>query len=1002
MIPILFENSANTFTTNGLGRLADATRVIVTEERNGIYELEMDYPVTGSMFSEIQVGRIIVCTHDEEGDLQPFDIYEVSEPIDGIATFYAHHISYRLNEVVVAPFTATTCANAIAGLKTNSIGTNPFTFTTDKTVTADYAVTVPSTLRGLLGGQEGSLLDVYGTGEYKFDNFSVSLLTNRGSDTSVSIRYGKNLIEFENNLDHSEVYNAVAPYWLGSEYDSGTGESTPILVTLPEQYITANHTLPSGRTVIIPLDLSSEFETQPTVSQLRTLATSRLNDSDGWLPSQNITVNFVQLWQTDEYASLAPLQKVKLCDTVLVSVPMYNVRDLRIKVIKVVWNALLDRYDEMELGTPSATFATIITGEVDSRFDSTQQELNQLIGQLEGQIDAKIETWTQSTNPAANWTTQDARDLHNGDLWLYTGTSTITVGGVTIHPQGVYQYNSASNTWAAYSSTSSNLFDLVDGKTTIFYGTNTGTYSNVQVGDYLVDSTNGKTYRWNGSAWVLLLDYKTYTNGAVSDAKVARTEIQYCLSNSNASFVAYGSWSTTLPEYVAGKYYWIRTVEYYGDGTNNASTTVPRLYQTGQTAAETQIALESTNNHFWYDNTGAYVTEDDGTYSTGYATRITNAGILQSYNNNLMSSWTNSGINFYSSDGQTSTAEFGSSSARLGKIAPNSNNIRLDSNGLRLFNNTDEVGSLNLETDYLVGPFYNEDDEELYAHIPAALNVSAPTTFAVKAGNKPDPQIIVNTYTETIDQGGGDIVQIGHGNDIEFNFGLTAEEQIWVEPYVEPIIDTMAGAKMSLYQMPSGSVACELEQVGDPYDYGTGNMEVLFKTPDIYFGVGQGGENRGVYDPWVKQWIIRADGAGDVFSDAIYSSETTTNAANVRCWTASGNHGKLTRYASSSERYKRDIEAIEGAEAIYDIPVRQFKYRDDYLTSEDQRYDQVIPGFIAEELAEVYPIMVDVDVDGQPEDWNVRYIVPPMLKLIQEQKKMIDELEARIDALERK
>lgn len=685
MIPILFENSANTFTTNGLGRLADATRVIVTEERNGIYELEMDYPVTGSMFSEITVGRIIVCTHDEEGDLQPFDIYEVSEPIDGIATFYAHHISYRLNEVVVAPFTATTCANAIAGLKTNSIGTNPFTFTTDKTVTADYAVTVPSTLRGLLGGQEGSLLDVYGTGEYKFDNFSVSLLTNRGADTDVSIRYGKNLIEFENNLDHSEVYNAVAPYWLGSEYDSETGESTPTLVTLPEQYITANHTLPSGRTVIIPLDLSSEFEAPPTVEQLRTLATSRLNDSDGWLPSQNITVNFVQLWQTDEYASLAPLQKVKLCDTVLVSVPMYNVRDLRIKVIKVVWNALLDRYDEMELGTPSTTFATIITGEVDNRFDSTQQEINQLIGQLEGQIDAKIETWTQSTNPAANWTTQDARDLHNGDLWLYTGTSTITVGGVTIHPQGVYQYNSASNTWSAYSSTSSNLFDLVDGKTTIFYGTNTGTYANVQVGDYLVDSTNGKTYRWNGSAWVLLLDYKTYTDSEVGDAKVVRTEIQYCLSNSNSSFVAYGSWSTTLPEYVAGKYYWIRTVEYYGDGTNNASTTVPRLYQTGQTAAETQIALESTNNHFWYDNTGAYVTEDDDTYSTGYATRITNAGILQSYNNNLMSSWTNSGINFYTNDGETTMASFGQT-AIIGKneeahtvIAPNEISMVTDS-----------------------------------------------------------------------------------------------------------------------------------------------------------------------------------------------------------------------------------------------------------------------------------------------------------------------------------
>ena len=238
---------------------------------------------------------------------------------------------------------------------------------------------------------------------------------------------------------------------------------------------------------------------------------------------------------------------------------------------------------------------------------------------------------------------------------------------MTIHPQGTYQYNAASGKWAAYSSTSGNLFDLVDGKTTIFYGTNTGTYTGVQTGDYLVDGTNGKTYRWNGSQWVLLLDYKTYTNNSVSDSKVAYVEVQYCLSDSNTSFVAYGSWSTTMPAYVSGKYYWTRTVTYYGDGTNDGGST-PRFYQSGQTAVETQNALASTNNHFWYDNTGAYVTEDDGTYSTGYATRITNQGILQSYNGNLMSSWTNSGVNFYESGGTGNTiAEFGGNLARVGK-----------------------------------------------------------------------------------------------------------------------------------------------------------------------------------------------------------------------------------------------------------------------------------------------------------------------------------------------
>lgn len=965
MIPILFENSANTFTTNGLGRLADATRVIVTEERNGIYELEMDYPVTGSMFSEIQVGRIIVCSHDEEGDLQPFDIYEVSEPIDGIATFYAHHISYRLNEIVVDTFTATTCANAIAGLKTNSIGTNPFTFTTDKTVTADYAVKVPSTLRGLLGGQEGSLLDVYGTGEYKFDNFSVSLLTSRGADTDVSIRYGKNLIEFENKLDHSAVYNAVAPYWLGSEYNSGTGESTPTLVTLPEKYITANHTLPSGRTVTIPMDLSSDFESQPSVSDLRTLATSKLNDSDGWLPSQNITVDFVQLWQTDEYASLAPLQKVRLCDTVLVSVPMYNVRDLRIKVIKVVWNALLDRYDEMELGTPSATFATIITGEVDNRFDSTQQEINQLIGQLEGQIDAKIETWTQSSNPAADWTTQDARDLHNGDLWLYTGTSTITVGGVTIHPQGVYQYNSASNTWSAYSSTSSNLFDLVDGKTTIFYGTNTGTYANVQVGDYLVDSTNGKTYRWNGSAWVLLLDYKTYTNGAVSDAKAVRTEIQYCLSNSNSSFVAYGSWSTSLPAYVSGKYYWTRTVTYYGDGTTSATT--PVFYQSGQTAVETQIALDSTNNHFWYDNTGAYVTEDDGTYATGYATRITNGGIIQSYNGNMMSSWTNSGINFYESGGGANPptiAEFGGSSARIGKNSEN--NILIDSNGLHLRKNGTEIGSLSQVTNYT--PPYQE---ETYDH---ALFVKTPEYFALQMDSSPT----FEGYTEPWP------IFETDGEEIQLN---VKEGNLFIGDY---------------YNGTSGSGPVQVT-LQNP-NWNRSDKSVWYKaqteTHAVYLGISSGGTARGVYDEHVGGWLIGINSSDEALSKPIYS-KTTSAGSNVRV----ESDATIKRYVSSSRRYKEDIEDISDSaldpERLYDARVVQFRYKDDYLDSKDQRYGKRVPGFIAEELAEIYPIAVNY-ADEQPEDWEPKFLIPSMLKLIQDQKKKIDELEQRIEALERK
>lgn len=361
MIPILFEKNATTFTTNGLGRLADCISCIVTEERNGVFECEFEYPVTGAMFDEIRIGRIIVCTHDEDGDVQPFDIYKTSEPINGVVTFYAQHISYRLNEIVTKPFRASSCSDAIAAMKTNSIGSNPFTFNTNKAVSAAYEVAAPTAIRPLLGGEENSLLDVYGSGEYDFDKFSVYLYTNRGIDTDVSIRYGKNLADYTDEVDYSECYNAAAPYWAGTVQDEETGGETDVYVSLPEGYVSSGYDLPNGRTVIIPMDLSSAFEDQPTVAALRAAATSRLAASYGWIPKQNITVNFVQLWQTEEYAQYASLQRVRLCDTVLVDVPMYGVSGLRIKVIRVTWNVLLDRYDEIELGSPQTTLAGAIS-----------------------------------------------------------------------------------------------------------------------------------------------------------------------------------------------------------------------------------------------------------------------------------------------------------------------------------------------------------------------------------------------------------------------------------------------------------------------------------------------------------------------------------------------------------------------------------------------------------------------------------------------------------------
>lgn len=341
MIPILFDQTEKQFTSGGLGFLADCTSCKVSQERNGIFECEFVYPISGPLYEQIQERRIIYATHDDSGLPQPFDIYARSAPIDGLVTFYAHHISYRLSNAVVMPFAATSCADAMAKIQANLITDrdDDFTFWTDKKTVGDYAKTVPSICRTTLGGEEGSLLDVYGKGDYIFDKFAVKLYQNKGVDTDVEIRYGKNLTNIEHKIDNSSSYNALVPYWLNEE--------TGVLVTLPEGYV--SHNDGTAYIVAIPFPMNEYFSEAPTVEAMRAQAQQLLDSSDAWVPSEGFEVDFVQLWQTEEYENYAPLQRVNLCDTVRVYYPELGVNAVREKVVKTVYNTLLDRYDEITL-----------------------------------------------------------------------------------------------------------------------------------------------------------------------------------------------------------------------------------------------------------------------------------------------------------------------------------------------------------------------------------------------------------------------------------------------------------------------------------------------------------------------------------------------------------------------------------------------------------------------------------------------------------------------------
>lgn len=350
MIPILFESTETAFTSNGLGRLSDATKCEVTEERNGQYELVLEYPVGSPMANELTAGRYIYATHDSAKTPQPFQIYSVESPLQGTMTVHAWHISYALNNIIVRPFTATSCAQAIAKLSTESMNSNPFTFWTDKQVSADFELQVPSSVRSVLGGSSGSLLDTYGKGEYEFDLFSVKLHLNRGSDRGVSIRYGKNLVSLEQELDASNVYVSAVPYWIDTEGNS----------VFYNGIVTRTGSEPGKA---IPMDLSEDFEDQPTTAQLQAKCQSRLDASDSYTLKENLKIDFVQLWDTEEYKDIANLERISLCDTIHV---IYTKRNIvaSAKCIKVVYDALRERYVSMEIGEPRTSLAQQIDVDV--------------------------------------------------------------------------------------------------------------------------------------------------------------------------------------------------------------------------------------------------------------------------------------------------------------------------------------------------------------------------------------------------------------------------------------------------------------------------------------------------------------------------------------------------------------------------------------------------------------------------------------------------------------
>lgn len=355
MIPILFSENSTTFTTNGVGRLSDAFSCNVVEERNGQYELQMSYPMTGQHYEDITIRSIIVVKPSANATLQAFRVYKVTKPINGKVTVFAQHISYDLSKNVSMPFSispaaSTACNATLQGLKTNAVETCPFTFWTDVTTVATYTQAAPASIRQRLGGVEGSVLDQFG-GEYEWDNFTVKLHKNRGVEKDITLRYGKNITDLEQEENIANTVTGVVPFWINTDRSES--------VTLPEKAVYASNASAYSTHLTEPLDLSADFKEKPTVTQLRNRAQIYVNKTGFGLPKISIQVSFVNLADTEEYRDILPLQECSLCDTIKVQFERLGI-DTTAKIVKTDYDVLREKYNSIEVGSVKSSLATTI------------------------------------------------------------------------------------------------------------------------------------------------------------------------------------------------------------------------------------------------------------------------------------------------------------------------------------------------------------------------------------------------------------------------------------------------------------------------------------------------------------------------------------------------------------------------------------------------------------------------------------------------------------------
>lgn len=586
MKPILFAPNATAFTSNGLGRL-NFISCTVTEERNGMYVLEGTIAEDELHASALEMDSIILAKPNHSSANQAFRVHKIVKPMKGIYSISAQHISYQLSYIPAMPFAITAgssaCANTLAALKSNAAESCPFTFWTDVTTVASYKQTAPASIRSRLGGVEGSVLDQFG-GEYEWDNYTVKLHRQRGVQTpNVTLRYGKNIIDLEQEKEINNTITGVCPFWVDSEGNN--------LVTLTEKTVDSStaSSYPFKRTV--PLDMSGDWEEAPTESQLRTRAQAYVNASGIGIPKVSIKVSFVNLPDTEEYKDVAALQSVNLCDYVSVQFEKLGI-NVAAKVVKTVYNVLTERYDSIEVGALRSSLAGTISdqnSEIQGYIDNTRTMFKNFDATIQDDI-AGATNWLTSADGYV-MARKDANGNWKELLFLDTNNASTARNVLRINQNGIGFSSNGVNGPFTQAWT-------LDGKLVVG-GTNVPSFTVYDSNNNIIFQTSRSGTIWNSTNSSMSANGTLRATNADINGVITSTGSSTTCKIQNGRLGFFQNGVSAEKAYIDSS---IRNGYTTIDVTNNSNGGVI-LYNQGSGTAKAEISVGVTNQNIQLDST---------------------------------------------------------------------------------------------------------------------------------------------------------------------------------------------------------------------------------------------------------------------------------------------------------------------------------------------------------------------------------------------------------------